>query len=72
MAQKNALSSTLRLSFEAGMDPLGKAIIKRKNFTNISIGSADAVLFSTAQAIASLQNYPLLEVGRIDNAALLA
>lgn len=72
MAVKNALSSTLRLEYEAGIDELGKAIMKRKNYTNIAINATDDALFATGQAIASLQNYTLLEVARIDSAALLA
>lgn len=72
MAVQNPLSITLRLEYEAGYNGLGKAIIKRKNFTNIAMGVTNDALFATGQAIASLQNYTLLEVARIDSSALLA
>lgn len=72
MAIQNPLSSTLRLEFDAGYDALGKVIVKRKNFTNVVVGASNDALFAAGQAIASLQNYTLLEVARIDTSALLA
>lgn len=72
MAVQNPLSSTLRLEYDAGFNEQGKVIIKRKNFTNIVVGATNDALFVTGQAIASLQNYTLIEIARIDSAALLA
>lgn len=72
MAVQNPLASTLRLEYDAGFNGQGKVIIKRKNFTNIVVGATNDALFVTGQAIASLQNYTLLEIARIDSAALLA
>lgn len=72
MATQNPLSLTLRLDFDAGYDALGKVMIKRKNFSNIVVGATNDALFTTGQAIASLQNHTLLEIARIDAAAVLA
>ncbi len=72
MAVPNPLTSTLRLEYDAGYDELGKVMTKRKNYTNISVGATSDALFATGQAIASLQTFTLLEIARIDSAALLA
>ncbi len=72
MAVQNPLSITLRLEYDAGYNELGKVIIKRKNFSNIAVGATNDALFATGEAIASLQNYTLLEIARIDSSALLA
>lgn len=72
MAVQNPLTSTLRLEYDAGFNQLGKAMTKRKNFSNIVVGATNDALFATGQAIASLQNDTLLEIARIDSAALLA
>ncbi|WP_200894687.1 DUF1659 domain-containing protein [Bacillus alveayuensis] len=66
MAQTIIQSSQLRLVFELGTDEDGKMKYKNKNFNNIKTDAAPEQLLSVAQAIASLQIYPLARVERND------
>jgi hypothetical protein len=66
MAQTIIQSSQLRLVFELGTDEDGKMKYKNKNFNNIKTDAAPEQLLSVAQAIASLQIYPLAQVERND------
>ncbi|SFC01886.1 Protein of unknown function [Bacillus sp. OV322] len=70
MANGVLYSSTLKLSFDTGMNEKGEAVLKRKSYANIKTQSAADELFSAAKLIASLQVYPLQEVVREDAASL--
>lgn len=71
MANQIPVSSTLRVDFETGLNEKGNIIFKRKSFTNIKTEATADQLFSTAAAIASVQNYPLGEVTRVDTYSLM-
>ncbi|OIK14522.1 DUF1659 domain-containing protein [Bacillus sp. MUM 13] len=70
MANGVLYSSTLKLSFDTGMNEKGEAVLKRKSYANIKTQSTAAELFSAAKLIASLQVNPLQEVVREDAASL--
>ncbi|PJN89579.1 DUF1659 domain-containing protein [Bacillus sp. mrc49] len=71
MANQIPVSSTLRVDFETGLNEKGNIIFKRKSFTNIKTEATADQLFSTAAAIASVQNYPMGEVTRVDTYSLM-
>ena len=70
MAQTLIQNSQLRLIFELGTDENGKMKYKNKNFNNIKTSATAEQLLSVAQAIASLQIYPLTQVERNDKHVL--
>ncbi|MBD3106951.1 DUF1659 domain-containing protein [Bacillus sp. AGMB 02131] len=62
MANKTVDSKQLRLVFQTGVNDKGEPLEKRKAFNNIEISATVDQLYATAQAIASLQTFPLLKV----------
>ncbi|CAH0269462.1 hypothetical protein SRABI96_03649 [Peribacillus sp. Bi96] len=71
MANQIPVSSTLRIDFETGLNEKGVIVFKRRAFSNIRIEATADQLFSTAVAIASVQNYPMGEVTRVDTYSLI-
>ncbi|RRN73921.1 DUF1659 domain-containing protein [Peribacillus simplex] len=71
MANQIPVSSTLRIDFETGLNENGTLVFKRRSFSNIKVEATAEQLFSTAVAIASVQNYPMGEVTRVDTSSLI-
>lgn len=71
MANQIMLSTTLRLDFETGLNEKGEIAFKRKSFSNIKAEALVDQLSVVAKAIASVQNYPLGEVTRVDTKAII-
>ncbi|MCO0597796.1 DUF1659 domain-containing protein [Peribacillus butanolivorans] len=71
MANQIPVSSTLRIDFETGLNEKGSIIFKRRSFSNIKVEATADQLFSAATAIASVQNYPMGEVTRVDTNSLI-
>ncbi|MFJ7637780.1 MULTISPECIES: DUF1659 domain-containing protein [unclassified Peribacillus] len=71
MANQIKLSTTLRLDFETGLNEKGEIVFKRKSFSNIKTNALVDQLSATAKAIASVQNYPMGEVNRVDTNAII-
>ncbi|MGE7602391.1 DUF1659 domain-containing protein [Peribacillus sp. NPDC097675] len=71
MANQIKLSTTLRLDFETGLNEKGEIIFKRKSFSNIKSDALADQLSATSKAIASVQNYPMGEVTRVDTNAII-
>lgn len=66
MAQATLTKSTLRLTFNHGVDAKGQPILKSKTFSNIDeMASADN-LQAAAQAIAALVDKPMVTIVRND------
>ena len=60
----------LRLKFDLGKDDsTGKTKVKSKTFSNVK-HSANEDVYEVASAIESLQQYPVLEIAKIDNTTL--
>ena len=72
MATANLVDSSMVLSFDAGMDEDGKAIIKRKSFSNLKAQVSNEQLYTIAQALIALQQYPIIVVERNDTTELSA
>ncbi|KON70676.1 hypothetical protein AKG34_19145 [Peribacillus butanolivorans] len=72
MANQIPVSSTLRIDFETGLNEKGSIVFKRRSFSNIKVEATADQLFSAATAIASVQNYPMGEVTRVDTNSLIS
>lgn len=58
-------NATLKLSFEAGIDELGKAIVSAKTYRNVRYNVEATEVLTVVQAIASLSSYGLLFAEKI-------
>ena len=71
IATKNP--SGLKLRFEIGEDEVtGKVKVKSRTYSNVKPSAANDDLYAVGSIIASLQDYTLLEVAKIDNTTLSA
>lgn len=66
MAVETLIDSQLSLVFDMGVDENGKAMTKRKNYTNVKTSATPDQMLQAAQAIASLQTETLAFVERND------
>ncbi|KIL45061.1 DUF1659 domain-containing protein [Jeotgalibacillus soli] len=70
MAQIFVNDVKLRLVFEAGLGNEGMPILKNKTFNRVRLTVTPEELYNTAAAIASLSDYALFEVNRLEKAAV--
>lgn len=63
--------STLRLELQTGINTSGNPVIRRKSLSNVKPAASDQDLYDVAAALASLQQYPLNGISRIDNSQLI-
>ncbi|WP_186578936.1 DUF1659 domain-containing protein [Aquibacillus kalidii] len=66
MAVAQKVDSSLQLTFEDGMDAEGKAIYKKKSFSNIKTDATADQLFAITLALIPLQQLTLHSVKRND------
>lgn len=66
MASAVLVDSKIRLVFDKGTDGQGKPVTRSKTFNNVKKDATPENLLAAAQAIASLQKNPLLDVERND------
>lgn len=65
--------SGLKMRFNAGLDPeTQKQITKSRTYSAITPSANNQDIFDVANVLASLQEYPLIEIQRIDNSTLSA
>ena len=61
----------LRLKFDLGKDDsTGKTKVKSKTFSSLKHNATPQNVYDVAEAIMELQDYPVLEVCKIDNTTL--
>ena len=61
----------LRSKFDFGKDELtGNTKVKSKTFSNVKYNASNEDVYEVASAIESLQEYPVLEIAKIDNTTL--
>jgi hypothetical protein len=70
MAQATLSDSRMQLEFDAGVDPEGNQITKRKSFNNVKVSAIPDQLYNIATALAPLQQYPLVLIER-DNTKII-
>ncbi|WML44055.1 DUF1659 domain-containing protein [Neobacillus sp. PS3-40] len=71
MAQVMLAETTIRLTFEAGMNDKGESIYRTKSLNNVKKESTADQLFQVAQAISVLCNDPLNSVLRFDSSEII-
>ncbi|MGL4911822.1 MAG: DUF1659 domain-containing protein [Romboutsia sp.] len=65
--------SGLKLRFEVGTDEIsGKVKVKSRTYSNVKPSAVNDDVYAVGSVIASLQDYTLLEVAKIDNTTLSA
>ena len=65
--------SGLKLKFDCGKDlETGKTIVKSKTYSNLDPDASADDVYEVGASIASLQEYDLLEVAKIDNSTITA
>lgn len=62
--------TVLRLQFQTGVDGNGDPVYRNKNLNNVKTGATEQSLYDVAQALAQLQQHPLVAVLRVDSARL--
>jgi len=68
---KISAMSRLVLGFEVGMDEHGVPVYRNQTLQNVHPDASDQDVYDVAQALASLQSYPLGYVHRVDQAQLI-
>lgn len=66
MATAALVKSRLIMTFDGGVDPNGVAVVKRKSYNNLDPATTDDQIYSIAQALEPLQQYPIITVERDD------
>ena len=61
--------SSLIIKLDLGMVD-GKTKVKSKTFSNVKHNASNEDVYEVASAIESLQQYPVLEIAKIDNTTL--
>lgn len=62
--------SGLKLKFDCGKDEKGNAIRKTKTFSSLRPDATVDDVYNVGVAIASLQDYILIDVAKIDNTSI--
>ena len=63
--------SSLRVKLDAGLnDSTGNTIVKSKTYSNIKPEATSQAIYDVATALEGLQEFPVLEVVKIDNTTL--
>ena len=63
--------SSLRVKLDAGLnDSTGNTIVKSKTYSNIKPEATSQAIYDVATALEGLQEFPVLEVVRIENTTL--
>ena len=61
----------LRLKFDLGKDDsTGKTKVKSRTFSNVKHIASNEDVYEVASALESLQEYPVIEIAKIDNTTL--
>ncbi len=62
--------SSIKLKLDAGFDDKGKAVIKSKSFANVKAEALNDDVYAVAEAIASLQENPIVDILKLDSTSL--
>ncbi|MDQ0217329.1 DUF1659 domain-containing protein [Peribacillus cavernae] len=72
MANQSLYASTLRVTYETGLNEKGEPQLKRKAFSNVKTSATADQLLQTAQSMANLQQFIVVEIARQDTASIIA
>ena len=70
MAVSQVQQSSMVLVFDGGPDDEGNAIKKRKSFNNVKSDATPDQLYTVAQVLTALQQYPLILIERNDTSEI--
>lgn len=62
--------SGLKMRFDCGKDENGKAIRKTRTYSNLRHDASDQDVYDVGTMLASLQEFSLIEVAKIDNSTI--
>lgn len=62
--------SSLKVKFDCGLNDTGKTIVKSRTYSNLKPDATNLDVYNVANALASLQQHPVLEIAKIDNTTL--
>ncbi|KPI55514.1 hypothetical protein KW94_03150 [Clostridioides difficile] len=62
--------SSIKLKLDAGFDDKGKAVIKSKSFANVKAEALDDDVYTVAEAIAGIQENPIVDILKLDSTSL--
>ena len=62
--------SSLKVKFDCGLNDNGKTVVKSRTYSNLKHNAALSDVLNVAEALASLQQYSVLEISKIDNTTL--
>ena len=65
-------STTLRLGFQTGIDAKANPIIKTRTLNRVKMAALAQDILEVAEALASLQEYPLTSIKKIDTQTVSA
>lgn len=68
---KVSIGSVLKLELQTGVDQKGNPVYRNKSFSNVKPTASDENLFDVAESLAALQDYPLNNILRVDNAHIV-
>ncbi|MEW5954714.1 MAG: DUF1659 domain-containing protein [Bacillota bacterium] len=67
---KTPANTTLRLTFQTGVNNNGDPVYRRRSLNNVKHNAGDQNVYNVAEILAGLQVYSLAQVHRTDNAQL--
>ncbi len=67
---KVPVGSVLKLELQDGVDGKGNPVYRNKSLNNVKPTASDQNLFDVAESLAALQELPLNNILRVDNAHL--
>jgi hypothetical protein len=70
MATAALIDSGMRLELDGGLDADNKQVVKYKNFAHVKTTATPDQLYAVAEALAGLQQYPLVLIRRNDSFAI--
>ena len=72
MALLTPVSTTVRLSFQSGVDAKGNPVLRTRSLNRVKTSAGVQEIYDVAQALASLQEYPLVAVSKVDTSEISA
>lgn len=64
-------SSRVIITLQNGVNTGGQPVYLKRTYKSVKPGAVDADIYAVAQAIASLQKYPLTSISRTDDGNLV-
>lgn len=63
---KNSLETRVQIKFNTGIDETGKPVYRVKSLNSVKASATDEDVMAIAQALATLQQYSVVSITRVD------